>query len=829
MFDCPNAIIDRTLKHRLFNRVRHLLAQAFLRFLPDALLMVGAIVLVVAFTWPWCLHWGTHFLDHIDPPFHAWKLEFMARRILAGDILLSSGNTNMLYPNSGALYFEALQYPASLAAAPLLAFGMRPEIAYHVVLVFFWALAAPCIRFLLRELGCNTLSSTAGALVFTVLPLRTRYMVALQLELVFALPLFYAFIIRFFRRPNATDAILAALSWWLLAISELNEAFFAGLLVPLIVLAFFSARPGILASRKFWVSALTGMAAGGISLCCLLLPYLEQHGEGAVNRSLREIAKNSGQPFAYLLPWGRFRLWNLPEACPDELSVYPTVVLLILAAAACILWWRSSFVHAASSRNVSGIAPVRERLARTVHVAVPLSCILYAAILLPCQLRICAWNKTFDATWQVVSWCTAAGALALVFLPAQGESPRTSFLRGFASIAVFSCILSFGPYLRMGDPGHYLLSRSNPVFETLSRAFPPLSSFRTVSRFGILVVFFVFCTAVCALDTAIRRAKSSRSVQKWLPSVLTAAIVVLCAIECIPPKGWNSSFREIDHPRESPAMARLFENHPIRTLVGFPMRERSMEGMRMFSLLKGDYPYVYAWGGYFPVYSEDICNSYIKLLRGRFHNHVASMYPSGLVFVDHAWQSAKNCNPNGAPEDSVRLLPDGSRAFDIELWLSFIAERVDGDSRYSLWEPIPLPPAPVAMRRFRTDVALMNPVLTADVLAKPGEEVEMSLNGNPLHASVADASGIAAFRFDLDSVARRLWSRSAPNEIAFKVGNGPSGQDRSGRLVRLDRFTMLGRDGSYHDPCAPYTVSAHPPPPDEPYRPDREKSGTDRL
>ena len=126
------------------------------RALLPAATFLAAAALVVAVTWPWALHWRGEFLDHWDPPFHAWKLEFMARRILAGDVLLSSGNTNMLYPYSGTLYYEALQYPPALFAALLLGCtAMPPELVYHVTLLVFWALSAPCMYFLLRTLACH--------------------------------------------------------------------------------------------------------------------------------------------------------------------------------------------------------------------------------------------------------------------------------------------------------------------------------------------------------------------------------------------------------------------------------------------------------------------------------------------------------------------------------------------------------------------------------------------------------------------------------------------------------------------------------------------------
>ena len=137
---------------------------AFL-FSPPALSFWLSLLAIVLLTWPWALHFNGEFLEHWDPPFHAWKLEFMARRILAGDVFFRSANTNMLYPNAGGLYFEALQWPPALFAALLFRLtGWSSELIYHITLLVFWALSAPCMFFLLRTLDCSRPAASFGAL-----------------------------------------------------------------------------------------------------------------------------------------------------------------------------------------------------------------------------------------------------------------------------------------------------------------------------------------------------------------------------------------------------------------------------------------------------------------------------------------------------------------------------------------------------------------------------------------------------------------------------------------------------------------------------------------
>ena len=40
---------------------------------------------VLAMTWPWATHFAAGFIEHWDPPFHAWKLKYVADAILGGN------------------------------------------------------------------------------------------------------------------------------------------------------------------------------------------------------------------------------------------------------------------------------------------------------------------------------------------------------------------------------------------------------------------------------------------------------------------------------------------------------------------------------------------------------------------------------------------------------------------------------------------------------------------------------------------------------------------------------------------------------------------------
>ena len=124
------------------------------------------LVAVLGMTWPWLQTFSNAMLNHWDPPFHAWKLEYVARAILNGHLLPPDGNTNMYYPYSGTLYYEALHWPQALLAAPLFGWlNLNPVLVYHVILVLFWALTGVCTWMLMLALGSTRRSALLGALV----------------------------------------------------------------------------------------------------------------------------------------------------------------------------------------------------------------------------------------------------------------------------------------------------------------------------------------------------------------------------------------------------------------------------------------------------------------------------------------------------------------------------------------------------------------------------------------------------------------------------------------------------------------------------------------
>ena len=757
------------------------------RFSAGALCALGAwalsLVLILAMTWPWAAHFCGSFIDHWDPPFHAWKLEFMARRILAGDLFIHAHNTNMLYPHTGALYFEAIQWPQALFAAPFFALTSLPsECIYHITLLFFWTLTAPAVYFLLRTLRCSRLASFLFAVAACILPHRLSYMVEFQMESICAIPLFYAFFIRFFRRPAIAPALGAVFAWWFQAVTELYQAVFLAMTVPFLVVAFLVARPGVLKDRKFWISAGVAGVVGVLSLYPLLTPYLAQFSAGSVVRRISEVSFHSAQPFSYLLPrpFSRFCIWH-PPAAADELSLYPTALLLLFAAG----WVVRTLVlrlRAFREHPVSASALLGEFLPAFLFFGC--CCLL--------GFRLCKGGSGMDAMLGVwLPWIACITAFVAVFLPARDDADSAIFFRGLYAAAVLCFFLSLGPQLLIGENPfklHSLLLRApNHIYRFLYANVTFLQGFRVVSRFGVIVLCFVLLLAARGADSFVaflRRRLPGRAAAVAVPAV--AVLFIACtAIEAVPNVGMFRNYRRLrgddaaaissDGPyclrrvsarEDYPAIMRLAEKPGSTVLAFFPMGPRHEENMRMFSLLRGDLLYVYAWGGFFPEWSASVAQAAGHDDYETAVSELSKLYPPVTLVLDRdfPFYSRKEV---GESDVLFPYVNPADKRIDIGALLKNYAKEVDSDQRFTVYKPLPSAPATMVEKLIRSDVIRENPHVSVSLVGAANDTIGIQLNGVELAPLVLSESGHLDGEFELpvDGL-----SVAAPNVLRFASG-----------------------------------------------------------
>ena len=548
---------------------------------PFVLLVLIAAVLAV--TWPWVKYFPNSFLRHWDPPFHAWKLEYVARAILAGHLLPPDGNTNMYYPHSGTLYFEALHWPQALVAAPLFGlFHASPVLVYHLVLVFFWALAGVCLWMLLLALGATRRAALLGALIFTIMPYRISYMVEFNMQLCFGLPLFFFFMVRFFQHPSIRYACGMALAWWLQAVSELYQAVFLLLILPFPGFALLVARRELLRSfRRFWLPVICAAGLGGVLSAVFLDPYLTMLNVHAVNRNLQEIATHILEPLSYLRPGGRFHFLHPLDARRDEMIVYPTAALMLLAAL---------YLAFDARRLVRIPAPRWIWASRAVRWAALLG-----------FLGLTFFIYLFGA-WpgmgQVYSILPVIAALFafLVLLHPEERDTASLFVTGLFAGAVFAFFMSLGPILTIRHAG---FSSVNLLYLWIYKHLDALHGFRVVSRFSIYLLLYLVVAAALAWSR-IERQWLSQRLRRWLWLLPVLAV----AAESLP--AGPLRVRSVEYPLASATLDWL-DNHGQPCVIAMaPMGDRNFDSAHMLQIARTERLFVYAWGGAYPAYTTEV-------------------------------------------------------------------------------------------------------------------------------------------------------------------------------------------------------------------------------
>ena len=686
----------------------------YIKILFPAILFLVYAAAIIYITWPWANTFATHVLKHWDPPFHAWKLEYAARQLLAGNILPPFGNTNMYYPYSGAFYYEALHWPQAVFAAPLLSLGFNPVLVYHITLVSFWALSGVCFWALLRALGLRNLAAGAGGLFFVLIPYRVSYMPEFNMQLNFGLPLFFYFLIRFFQATDAgkhkaatAAAIGMALALWLQAVSELYQAVFLLFVAPFFVCAMMSGRWRLLKNlRGFWLPLVTAAALCAALSLPFLWPYFTTLQSNTLSRGLDEINTHILEPLSYLVTYNGGLFGHL-NARVDEMSVYPTITVLALA----ILFGLHTFVRSEKNKRtifftlvfaaplvlffiiVIGLYNAPETFKRfaKLHAILPL---LATLLLFPFLL----WRRADSATSAPLSTSRA-------------------FVRGLFAAALFSFFMSFGPRIICQNAAWGV---GNKLFLFLYEHIGALRGFRVVSRFSIFVMMALIIAACYGLEL-LRRIHACKGAHTATRRIAVIAVVValaaLFAGEIKPPEK-RLTVTPLDVPLESAVLDSLDARPEPFVLAMVPMGDRNIDSQLMLQAARHNRLSVWAWGGAYPQYTTLVGGAL-----ARRHNHPARF---GADLLRQLW-------PEALILEDKQFSPDRAYARKFADETEILSE----DGRYILMRlKADISPKTEIIKLIRYDYAKANPVagftVTTAADDKSIDTVYLECNGVPV-------------------------------------------------------------------------------------------------
>ena len=695
---------------------------------------------IVGITWPWAETFSSRVLDHWDPPFHAWKLEYAARQILAGRVLPPEGNTNMYYPYTGAFYYEALHWPQAVFAALLLACGAGPVLACHATLVAFWALSGVCFWMMLRALGLGGFAAAAGGMMFVLMPYRVSYMVEFNMQLNFGLPLFFYFLIRFFQSlgngggsgadtelgadgPDGSRvakrcwlALGMALAWWLQAASELYQAVYLVIVAPFFMCAMLSCRWRALRDwRGFWLPLAIAAAAGGALSLWFLWPYFTTLQSNTLARGLREIRSHVLDPLSYLLPFnGRVGI-GIDARC-DEMSAYPTLSVLLLAGACAVGWARRRLLS-------WSVAPLAAALALFAAVTVA----LYFSV------GLCR----FKALYGLLP--VAAVLLAIPFLLSRrdGADAGKAFMRGLFGAAVFAFFMSLGPRIMATRVAGWAVS--NTLFMALYNNVEAMRGFRVVSRFSIFVMMFLVAAAALALDKIAKRKPSA-----WAGAAI-AALAALFVLESLPPKSIKKTM-PLEAPLESEVLKTLDERAEPFVLAMLPMGNRRIDSQMMLQVARDKRLSVYAWGGTYPEYTQRVCAALLPQndFPAKFGADILrQLWPEALLIEDKKFSRARLRRNFAAKysEEAAIVAEDGR----------FVLMSLNADDT----------PKPEWLKLVRHDYAANNPVMEFSLEPPPPPSEEAAAPAAPAKVWL-DCNGAVLGEFS-----------AAPAAGAFRVALPP--------------------------------------------------------
>ncbi len=658
-------------------------------------------VLILAALWPWPLHFRTGFPDHFDPPFHAWKLQVGADKILRHQ-LVPDTQTNVYYPYANEFYFDALLWPQAMLAALLGLAGCGPVLTYNLVFLFFWALSGLCMYLVLRELGLVRLPALFGGAAMCLIPYRISYYVEFNMQMCFGLPLFLLFWVRYARRPGMGNAIGLGLAFWLQAVSELYQAVILALSFPLLALPYLhdifrrhGRRP------RLYLSVAAGLATV-VPLCLLYLePYFTLF-QGGYGRSASEMTRHSLEPLAYLGRW--LPALILPPATVDrikfdEMSVFPSLTLLLLVAGYATAT-RHLFRHAAPDgrRDPADIL----RMLRFTGLAVFAGLVLYLG-------RFGGTGSGPLLFWlgngSLVLALAATLFLAVLDPP---EQPAARLCRGLAAAALLCFILSLGPTLMvLSDRA----SGESLVFSLVSHVFP-LNGFRVMSRFSIIVMIFLVVAGACFLARLAER----RPMSRWL--VLPALLALLLEAHAIP-----HPYRRYSLPIARSTLDAIRSRDASFTVV--PLGKRSLDARYMLGIGSTRTLLVNGFGGFAPALQLKIGRA-LRQRPDRAFSLISSIWPPSMLIVDR--QALARFNAVGYATTEAMVRARGTL--------------VTADRNFALYA-MNEPDGPVdEYRRFvRSDFLRASPLFSFEARsdAPGGQDLFVLLNGTVVAAVHATA------------------------------------------------------------------------------------------
>jgi hypothetical protein len=314
------------------------------------------VALAIVHTWPLAsdpAHLARH--DNRDTMLNEWIVAWVAHQAPRNPFHLF--DANIFYPERYTLAYSEAMIPQAAMAAPLLAVGASPVLAYSLLLMAGFALTGWSMCLVVRAWTGDWSAGMVSGAIFAFSAHALTRLPHLQAQHVEFLPLALLALDRLLERPTVRRA--AGLAVW--SVLQATTS------VYLLALTFFALVAAVLSRPRDWLGdrfvpfARALLMAAGLSALALipfLLPYYHANQDLGLTRSLVDAAMYSATWKDYLSTPSRlwFPLWS--HRFFVGTALFPGVVGLGLALLAVISGdgWRNPRARMCLAIGIVGVA-----------------------------------------------------------------------------------------------------------------------------------------------------------------------------------------------------------------------------------------------------------------------------------------------------------------------------------------------------------------------------------------------------------------------------------------------------------------------------------------
>jgi hypothetical protein len=462
--------------------------------------------------------WREYFFDglgkHWDTKVMGYWMSWNAHNILQGNVLVPNFDANFFYPHLQTLAFGEMLWPESFIYAILWGPTHNLFFAFNGTMLIFWSLAGLCMYMLLREFNvCKTASLLAG-FIYCLTPLMMAYYIEFNMTLIFVIPLFLLLSVRWLNHPTLTRALGVCAGFFVALTSCIYYTFMLVFPLACLVVAHLYSRRELLRQKRFYLSAMFIVAGVLLISAIYLPPYMQLRHEGGYSRNMSDFMISHAQPLMYIDTRSSAFIWHLftPPRRWAETYLFPGTVLALLSL---LYWGRNIQLFIADGKK--GQFSIRTAIGSSKFV---LWSMFWLIVLLGTYFHHGHWVPMLESWLLPVSAGLLVLYLCSLFLCRPDLSSQKIFLAGIAAGAVICFFISLGPVITTG-PDNHLIKLSPGPFSWFFQATPVFDAVRGLTRFAIVVLFYLIVASSFMLDRIIRSEK--RLV--WCIPILIAILV----------------------------------------------------------------------------------------------------------------------------------------------------------------------------------------------------------------------------------------------------------------------------------------------------------------